>query len=216
MDPGDLARIEAVLAEAQAVGFIGARPIAQQIEHSAGLVDALPAAAHRIADLGAGGGLPGLVLAGLRPTTELRAIESSRRRADHLDRAVRRLGWTGRVVVDGRAAEVVGRDPRCRGVFDAVVARGFGPPPVLAECAAPLLRPGGVLVVAEPPASSGDRWHAVATSGIPFDAVQMTSEPRGTYASLTLRAACPDRFPRAVGVPRRRPIWPIGREENRR
>jgi len=198
-----------VLIEAQAAGLIGARPIAEQVEHSSGLVDALPASARRIADLGAGGGLPGLVLAGLHPQAELRLIESSRRRADHLERAVRRLGWMGRVVVDSRAAEVVGRDPACRGSFDAVVARGFGIPPVLAECAAPLLRPGGVLVVAEPPASAGHRWDPVASSGLPFDVVRVISEPRGTYAELVLRTDCPDRFPRAVGVPRRRPLWSI-------
>ena len=37
--------------------------------------------------------------------------------------------------------------------FDMVVARSFGPPPVLAECAAPLLKVGGWLLVSEPPST---------------------------------------------------------------
>ena len=38
--------------------------------------------------------------------------------------------------------EVVGRAPAYRGRFDLVVARSFGPPAVVAECGAPLLRIG--------------------------------------------------------------------------
>jgi 16S rRNA (guanine527-N7)-methyltransferase len=201
------APLEDVVGQAQAAGFIGAPSITEQLDHSAGLADALPIGARRIADLGAGGGLPGLVVAELRPEAEVRLIESSRRRADHLERAVRRLGWGTRVSIDDRPAELVGRDRSCRGSFDAVVARGFGPPPVVAECAAPLLRVGGVLVVAEPPDSTGDRWAPVRSSALPFDVGILIVDPRGTYLSLTLRRVCPDRFPRAPGVPRRRPVW---------
>ena len=48
-----------------------------------------------------------------------------------------------RVRVVRARAEVAGRDAALRGRFDVVVARGFGPPAVTAECAAPLLSLGG-------------------------------------------------------------------------
>jgi 16S rRNA G527 N7-methylase RsmG len=40
--------------------------------------------------------------------------------------------------------------------FDAVTARGFGPPTATLRAAARLVRPGGRIVISEPPA--GDRW----------------------------------------------------------
>ena len=55
----------------------------------------------------------------------------------------------------GRDRHRQGRGPRARrayrGRFSAVVARSFGKPAVTAECAAPLLKVGGRLIVSEPP-----------------------------------------------------------------
>ncbi|HSM67599.1 MAG TPA: hypothetical protein VK860_14945, partial [Ilumatobacteraceae bacterium] len=50
--------------------------------------------------------------------------------------------------------------------FDAVVARGFGPPESTLALAARLARPGGRIVISEPP--SGDRWapEVVASLGV--------------------------------------------------
>ena len=52
---------------------------------------------------------------------------------------------------------------------DAVVARGFGAPEATLRAAVPLLRPGGLIVVSEPPAGApGDRWPAplLVVSGV--------------------------------------------------
>jgi 16S rRNA (guanine527-N7)-methyltransferase len=40
--------------------------------------------------------------------------------------------------------------------FDAVTARGFGPPLSTLRLASQLVRPGGLVVISEPPA--GERW----------------------------------------------------------
>ena len=47
--------------------------------------------------------------------------------------------------------------------YDAVVARSFASPAVTAECAAPLLRLGGRLIVSEPP-ERGARWQPCESS----------------------------------------------------
>ena len=44
------------------------------------------------------------------------------------------LGWADRVRVVRARAEEAGRREDLRGTFDLVVARGFGPPAVTAEC----------------------------------------------------------------------------------
>ena len=45
--------------------------------------------------------------------------------------------------------------PSLRAGFDGALARSFGRPAVVAECAAPLLRVGGWLIVSEPPSRRG-------------------------------------------------------------
>ncbi|MGH9120995.1 MAG: RsmG family class I SAM-dependent methyltransferase, partial [Acidimicrobiales bacterium] len=101
-------------------------------------------------DLGSGAGLPGLVLACSWPESRWILMDSSTRRTAWLASAVERLGVSARVRVLCARAEVVGRG-ELRGSIHHVVARSFGAPAVTAECAAPLLRIGGSLVVAEPP-----------------------------------------------------------------
>ena len=67
-------------------------------------------------------------------------VDARARRCAFLGEAIVALGLDARVDVVEARAEVVGRDPGHRGGYDLVVARGFGPPAAVAECAAPLLR----------------------------------------------------------------------------
>src|SRR5205085_6392124 len=96
------------------------------------------------------GGLPGLVLATYRPELELTLLEARQRACRFLREAVAAIDRPGVVVVEARAEEAA-RRADLREAYDAVVARSFGPPAVTAECAVGFLRPGGRLVVSEPP-----------------------------------------------------------------
>jgi 16S rRNA (guanine527-N7)-methyltransferase len=143
------------------------------------------------------------VLADAWPEAEAVLLDSMERRTGFLTDAVRALGWEDRVMVARARAEEYGRLHRAS--FDAAVARGFAPPPVTAECAAPLLAVDGLLVVSEPP--EGDvRWPAdrVALLGL---AVEGVVEAGARYAVLRQVALCPDGYPRRVGVPGKRPLW---------
>src|SRR5205823_10985298 len=84
--------------------------------------------------------------------------EAGERRARFLEDTVVALGWAGRVAVVRARAEDVGRRTELRATMELVTARGFGPPPVTAECAAPLLLVGGLLVVSGPPGGDAGRW----------------------------------------------------------
>jgi 16S rRNA (guanine527-N7)-methyltransferase len=146
------------LAESQRLGMLGNRPIDDVVEHARAFVDALASSTGRVVDLGAGGGVPGFVLAHDRPDLHLTLVDRRSKRTDFLQRIVSRLGWSGRVDVITGDVEVMVQSvaDRAAPAFDVAVARGFGPPDVTLEFAARLVRPGGLIVISEPP--TGDRW----------------------------------------------------------
>ena len=94
-----------------------------------------------VLDLGSGAGLPGLVLAALRPDLTLVLVEPLLRRATFLTEAVEALGLTGVVVRRARAEELAGTV-----LVDAVTARAVAQLDRLAAWGLPLLRPGGRLL----------------------------------------------------------------------
>jgi 16S rRNA (guanine527-N7)-methyltransferase len=161
-------------------------------------------------DLGSGGGLPGLALMEHWPETQAVLLDANRRRCVFLQEAVDALDLAGRVSVDHRRAEEAGRDPQRRAACDMVVSRGFGPPAVTAECGAPFLRVGGLLIVSEPPEDVQERWTGVEEFGLVREHAPATS----AYAIFRQRFGCPERYPRRTGIPAKRPLWsvPVSRE----
>ena len=99
--------------------------------------------AERVADLGSGAGLPGLVLAACRPGSRFDLIESTSRKCEFLHRAIERMGLANATVVCERSEAWAGGEGR--EAYDAVTARAVGGLPTLAELASPLLRDGGAL-----------------------------------------------------------------------
>jgi 16S rRNA (guanine527-N7)-methyltransferase len=99
--------------------------------------------ATRIADLGSGAGLPGLVLAACLPDARFELIESSSRKCEFLNRAIERMGLANAAVVRERSEDWAGGEGR--EAYDAVTARAVGALPTLAELASPLLGDRGAL-----------------------------------------------------------------------
>ena len=173
--------------------------------HARGFERVVPSVPGRAVDLGSGGGLPGLVLATDWPSTEWVLLDAHERRTAFLGEAVASLALTNVRVVRARA-ETFGRTAGERGAYDLVTARGFGPPAVTAECAAPLLRVEGLLVVSEPPEEDPERWpdEGVALVGLRRDGEAVDA---ARYQVLRQIAPCPERFPRRIGVPAKRPLF---------
>ncbi len=161
----------------------------------------------RAADLGSGGGVPALVLALRLPEMKSVLIEAAARRAAFLREAVEQLGLGGGVVVVEDRAEAVGRQPQYRGSFDVVTARSFGPPAVVAECAAPLLRIGGRTVVSEPPGGAPARWPEEGLALLGLAPAASVEAVGAAYQVLRQVEACPERWPRRVGIPAKRPLF---------
>ena len=104
--------------------------------------------AGRVADVGSGAGLPGLVIAAELREAELDMIESVRRKCEFIERAAAAMGLLNAGVVNGRA-EQCGREcarDRTREPYAAVTARAVARLSTLAELASPLLREDGHLL----------------------------------------------------------------------
>jgi 16S rRNA (guanine527-N7)-methyltransferase len=101
--------------------------------------------------------------------------------------------------VAGARAEVLGRQPGERGRHQAVVARGFGPPPVTAECGAPFLEVGGRLLTSEPPDERP--WPEAPLGALGL----VVAGRRAGVMVLEQARPCPERFPRRA--PAKHPLF---------
>ncbi|MGI8537033.1 MAG: 16S rRNA (guanine(527)-N(7))-methyltransferase RsmG [Mycobacteriales bacterium] len=104
-----------------------------------------------VADLGSGAGLPGIVLAAMRPDVTVVLIEPLLRRATFLEQAVAELSLRTVVVRRARAEELAGRL-----LVDCVTARAVAPLDRLAGWALPLLSPGGRLLALKGERADGE------------------------------------------------------------
>jgi 16S rRNA (guanine527-N7)-methyltransferase len=217
--------VEALL-QAQLWGFLGAGSLEVHVAHAHGFADAAESVGEEVQDpgagpwldLGSGGGIPGLVLAHRWPRREAVLLDSNQRRAQFLAGAVRDQGWGNRVRVVHDRAEVAGRREGLRGAFSLVVARSFGPPPVTAECSAPFLQRGGILVVSEPPGSASvglddARWPVEGLAKVGLEGCLIWREEFG-YRVLRQNEECPEDFPRRMGVPGKRPLYRVDGDRN--
>ena len=154
------------LRTAQRLGLLGARPVEEVVEHAREFVKALAttvapadvaagwtAGRPTVVDIGSGGGIPGLVVANDRPDLAVTLVDRRQKCTDFLERSVTALGFGDRVTVRccDTSALIIAGDR-----FDAVIARGFGPPSRTLQVAADLVSSQGRIVISEPP--EGDRW----------------------------------------------------------
>jgi 16S rRNA (guanine527-N7)-methyltransferase len=162
-----------------------------------------------IADLGAGAGFPGLVLAVALPETQVGLIESQARKCAFIERAAATAAIGNTRVICARAEEW--HDGL--GVNDVVLARALAAQPVVLEYAAPLLRLGGALV------DWRGRRDAEEEANARCAAEQLglrLLEIRRTWPYESARdhhlhvfgkiTETPSRFPRRAGVARKRPL----------
>jgi 16S rRNA (guanine527-N7)-methyltransferase len=167
--------------------------------------------ADRIADLGSGAGLPGLVLAATLPDARLDLIESIERKCQYLREAIERMGLGNVAVVCERSEDWATGDGR--EAYDAVTARAVGRLATLAELASPLLRDGGVLVAwkgARDPDEEAELPRAanrVAMEPIEIRSVRPYPASRDRHIHLLRKnGPTPNGLPRRPGIAAKRPF----------
>jgi 16S rRNA (guanine527-N7)-methyltransferase len=144
-----------------------------------------------IVDVGSGGGSPGIPLALALPERELTLLEAERRKCDFLER------WAppNARVVRGRAEE---QPPDTYGV---ALAKALAQPPVAAELALTLVRPGGAAVLWLGP--TADLSVVARVSALLGGDVPETHDGLVVVRKL---APTPPGFPRRSGMPKKRPL----------
>jgi 16S rRNA (guanine527-N7)-methyltransferase len=216
LDEGQKWQLDAILAELQ---DNREAPTAVADAHEAAdvhLADSLVAlevaglaGATRITDIGSGAGFPGLALAVALPAAEVSLVESQRRKCGFLERACAAAGVENARVVCARVEEWRDGVPS----NDVVVARALAPQPVVLEYAAPLLSLGGSLIDWRGRRDTDGETHARGAAGVlglrlreirhvePYEGA--LHHHLHVYEKV---AETPARFPRRVGVARKRPL----------
>jgi 16S rRNA (guanine527-N7)-methyltransferase len=165
--------------------------------------------ARAVADLGAGAGVPGLVLAAAVPQADVALVESVGRKCAFMDRAIAAMGLGNARTVPLRAEEW----REGLGTRDLVTARAVAPLSVLLEYAAPLLRPEGSFLAWKGARDAGEEADAAAAAAdLGLEPVEVRSvqpfagaEHRHLHLYLKVRST-PNRYPRRAGMARKRPI----------
>lgn len=163
-----------------------------------------------IADVGSGGGFPGIIFAAVRPDVRLHLIEPLQKRARLLDELATELALTN-VAVHAVRAEDAGRGA-LREVNGAVVARAVASLPALLEYTAPLTARDGTIIL--PKGSRMDAELAASAAAQRALAVEFAgSEPMRPSISDTLgvmvfkkTGATDRRYPRRAGIPAKHPL----------
>lgn len=196
-------------------GLIGPREIDRLWErhliNSTAVVGFLPAKG-TVVDLGSGAGLPGIVLALLRPALNFVLVEPMLRRTTFLGEVVADLDLPNVVIERARADEYGRAHPA---EADAVVARAVAPLDRLSGWAAPLLAPGGVLLAMK---GSGAAAEVSAATGMLVACGLSVEAPLevtiGASVTYVVRASlvAPDR---AAGILRSADSKPPGSKRRR-
>ena len=166
----------------------------------------------RMVDVGSGAGFPGLPLKLAFPSIELHLVESVGKKTDFLEHVVGRLGLDG-VAVHQDRAENLARLPELRETFDLALVRGVARMSLLLEYTLPFCRVGGRTVAHK----HGGLEDELSASGCALSELggRLAGVHPITLEGLTdnrvvvafeKTAPTPDRYPRRVGIPAKRPL----------
>jgi 16S rRNA (guanine527-N7)-methyltransferase len=166
--------------------------------------------AHRIADVGAGAGFPGLVLAVALPDAQIDLVESVSRKTAFITHAAAEAGIPNATALTIRAEDLAKGEGRES--YDIVTARAVARLSTLAELASPLLKENGVLIAwkgrrdaeEEQQMDRASESLAMRPESILDVGGRAGSEHRHLHV-LRKSAATPPDLPRKSGMAKKRP-----------
>lgn len=166
----------------------------------------------RLVDIGSGGGFPGLPLGIINSKLTITLIDSVGKKMKAVQAMAEELGLAN-VQTDVGRAEEFGHDQNFREQFDWATARAVAELPVLLEYLSPLVKIGGQIVAYK----SGDYQEELNKSQSAQQKLQLKlvrtiedelPENQGRRSFLIFQKIAPlsVEFPRAVGIPKKKPL----------
>lgn len=163
-------------------------------------------------DVGSGAGFPGLPLAIMLPEAHMTLLEATGKKAVFLKHVAGVMALRNVSVLDARA-EDAGHMPEHRERYDCVVARAVAHLNVLGEYCLPFCRPGGRMIAAKGEGAREEAegaQHALELLGGSVTDVKPVPLPGlegERYLVVVDKVGrTPDRYPRHVGIPSKRPL----------
>lgn len=178
-----------------------------------------PSGPIRIIDIGSGGGIPGIpaaialtpIFQGMGQTVNLTLLDSTRKKVQFLQETCAHINIKATCIAD--RAETIGQQPAHRAQYDLALVRAVGPAATCAEYALPLLKEGGQAVLYRGQWSLEDTealMPVIDLLGGEITDLQTWQTPlsQGTRNCIFIHkdAPTPSDFPRAVGVPGKKPL----------
>jgi len=168
--------------------------------------------ARRLVDVGSGAGFPGLALKVAMPELHVVLVEATHKKVQFLTWMAAELGLDD-VEILAERAELVGRDPAFRESFDVATARAVGPLPVALELTLPLCAVGGA-VLAQRGRDAVQEAISIAPVARELGGDEPTvelvrpgeAEEASAVSVVRKRVETPERYPRRVGIPTKRPL----------
>jgi 16S rRNA (guanine527-N7)-methyltransferase len=168
--------------------------------------------AETLIDVGSGPGFPGIPLKVLLPELKVTLVDSVRKKTDFCQHIIDVLNLEG-IDVKRERAERLANDPRYREKYDWAVARAVAHLSELSEYLIPFVRLGGRMLAMKGesgPAEAHEASEAIKLLGGELSRVRHLTLP-GVAENRYLvvvekKASTPDRFPRRVGIPQKRPL----------
>lgn len=169
------------------------------------------AAAVDIVDVGSGAGFPGLPLAISSPEKRLTLVETNHSKCEFMSDFISRSGIAN-VVIAATRAETAGKSDM-RDHFDLALARAVGPLALTMEYTAPLVKPGGFMVLQRGETLPKDESAAAAVAEIlslqliRIEAMVPYPDAQNLHAWVFLKeGSTPAGFPRKPGIAKKRPL----------
>ncbi len=163
-----------------------------------------------VADVGTGGGFPGIPLKICRPDIHLTLIESIGKKANFLKHIIDKLNLENSEVINERA-EIIGNSADHREKYDLVVARCVARLPTLCEYCIPLAKVGGKFIAykgQEAETEFKEANSAIEKLGGKFDSIEYDDTYTDRRALIFIKKVkhTPKQYPRQSGKPSKKPL----------
>lgn len=166
----------------------------------------------KVADLGSGGGFPGIPIKIMRPDIEMVLIDSSKKRVSFLNELIDVLSLDNTYALHKRA-EQIGHEKSFRESFAVVLSRAVAQLRVLCEYCLPLTERGGTFLAHKGPGVEDElplAQNAIKILGGKHPDIfkaEILGSQKSHYLVMTEKIAkTPEKYPRAPGKPEKSPL----------